>query len=149
MDQCVIVTTVEQAKKKETDISQEDRDLLQEIYEKLVDGSMTLPVGDQKNVTRMQRQREYVDAFLEALYESKENDPQFLVSTYEQVTPYIVTDCTANTLSSMLDLYTDHAINEAVTPEGENLIIDGYYQFHADEENMDALILELFYRPKK
>ncbi len=47
VDQCVIVTTVEQAKKKETDISQEDRDLLQEIYEKLVDGSMTLPVdGD-------------------------------------------------------------------------------------------------------
>lgn len=106
-------------------------------------------VGDQKNVTRMQRQREYVDAFLEALYESKENDPQFLVSTYEQVTPYIVTDCTANNLSSMLDRYTDYAINEAVTPEGENLIIDGYYQFHADEENMDALILELFYRPKK
>lgn len=44
VDQCVIVSTVEQAKKKETDISQEDRDLLQEVYEALKDGSMTLPL---------------------------------------------------------------------------------------------------------
>lgn len=41
---CIVVSTVEQAKNKETDITQEDRDLLVEVYEKLKDGSMTLPL---------------------------------------------------------------------------------------------------------
>lgn len=47
VEECVIVTTIEQAEDKNTDISQEDRDLLLEVYEKLQDGSMTLPLeGD-------------------------------------------------------------------------------------------------------
>ena len=44
---CVIVTTIEQARDKETDISQEDRDLLIEVYEKLEKGEMTLPVTEE------------------------------------------------------------------------------------------------------
>lgn len=42
---CVVVSTVEQARDKETDISQEDRDLLIEVYEKLEKGEMTLPIA--------------------------------------------------------------------------------------------------------
>ena len=106
-------------------------------------------VGDQKNVTRMRRQREYVDAFLKVLYEKVQTDTTFLISTYEDVSPYIVTDCSVNTLSAMLDRYADFAVTSAVTPEGENVVVDGHYQFHVDEEKLDALILEIFYRPKK
>lgn len=43
---CVVVTTVEQAREKETDITQEDRDLLIEVYEKLEKGEMTLPIAE-------------------------------------------------------------------------------------------------------
>lgn len=47
VDDCVVVTTIEQAKEKTTDITQDDRDLLIEVYEALKDGSMTLPIdGD-------------------------------------------------------------------------------------------------------
>ena len=106
-------------------------------------------VGDQKNVTRMARQREYVDGFLEKLYSKAEEDPTFLLSAYEAVAPYIVTDCSGETLSSMLERYSDFTIAGAISPEGENTVVDGHYQFHVDEEKLDALIVELFYRPKK
>lgn len=43
---CVVVTTIEQARDKVTDISQEDRDLLIEVYEKLEKGEMTLPIAE-------------------------------------------------------------------------------------------------------
>lgn len=44
---CIVVTTIEQARDKETDISQDERDLLIETYEKLEKGEMTLPItGD-------------------------------------------------------------------------------------------------------
>ena len=105
-------------------------------------------VGDQKNVTRMQRQREYVDAFLAALYEKAQLETEFMVSVYDEVSDYIVTDCSVNTLSAMLDRYADFTVAGAVTPEGENVVVDGHYQFHVDEEKLDALILEIFYRPK-
>lgn len=47
VEDCLVVTSIKQAQEKSTDISQEDRDLLLEVYEKLEDGSMTLPLeGD-------------------------------------------------------------------------------------------------------
>lgn len=105
-------------------------------------------VGDQKNVTRMERQKEYVDNFVKALYQKEHQDINFVVTMYDQVAPYIVTDCTVETLSGMLNRYVDFAIKEVVIPDGENIVVDGYYEFHVDEEKLDELIVRLFYRQK-
>lgn len=105
-------------------------------------------VGDQKNVTRMERQKAYVTGFLEKLYAKEHEDVNFLVNMYESVAPYIVTDCSVNTLSGMLDRYVDFTIQDVVVPEGENIVVDGHYQFHIDEEKFDDLIVRLFYAPK-
>lgn len=45
VDGCVIITTVQEAKDKITDIYQEERELLIEVYEQLSGGAMTLPVS--------------------------------------------------------------------------------------------------------
>lgn len=42
---CVAVTAVEEAQEKKTDITQEERDLLIDVYEQLADGTMTLPIA--------------------------------------------------------------------------------------------------------
>ena len=106
-------------------------------------------VGDQKNVTRMKRQQEYVSAFLERLYAKEHEDVNFLVNVYDTVAPYLVSDCPVSTLNSMLERYVDYTITEVVTPEGENRIGEEYYEFYVDEEKLDELILRLFYAPKK
>lgn len=46
VDDCVVVTTIEEAENKSTDISQDDRDLLLEVYEELKNGNMELPLED-------------------------------------------------------------------------------------------------------
>lgn len=43
---CLVVTSILAAENKTTDIEQEERDLLLEVYEKLNDGSMELPLPD-------------------------------------------------------------------------------------------------------
>ena len=106
-------------------------------------------VGDQKNITRMDRHKGYIDGFLQAMRNKTETDPEFLLTAYEKVAPYLVTDCSLETLGTLLNRYSDYTIADTVMPEGENLIIDGHYQFFPDEEKLDALILDLFYRPKK
>ena len=106
-------------------------------------------VGDQKNVTRMARQRKYVNGFLDALSAKEHDDLEFAVHFYEQAAPYIVTDVSVETLNGFLNRYLDFTIKDAFTPEGENLIEDGHYAFYTDEEKLDELIVQLFYRPKK
>ena len=43
---CIVITSIQQAKDKSTDIYQEDRDLLLEVYEKLNSGEMKLPIEE-------------------------------------------------------------------------------------------------------
>ena len=106
-------------------------------------------VGDQKNLSRMDRQQEYVDGFLQKLLEKEQEDVNFVVDLYEELAPYLVSDCPINTLSGMLERYAHFEIREIVTPQGENVLGDEHYEFYADEEMLDALIVRLFYAPKR
>lgn len=44
MTSCIVVTTVEEAQEKKTDITQEERDLLVDVYKQLANGTMALPI---------------------------------------------------------------------------------------------------------
>jgi hypothetical protein len=48
----------------------------------------------------------------------------------------------------MMDRYSDYEIVEIVSPEGENVLGEKYYEFYVDEVKLDELILRLFYAPK-
>lgn len=105
-------------------------------------------VGDGLNVSRMERQREYLDGFLGKMRETFRGNDGLLMATFEEIAPYIVTDCTVNTITSMMQRYGDYSVDRFVTPEGENVRGEEYMEFYADEEKLDDLILQLFYAPK-
>lgn len=104
-------------------------------------------VGDQLNISRIQRHKAYLDGFVEAFRE-KQEDEEFILSTYEEVSPYIVTDCSVNAINGMVSRYGHYAIGEVISPQGRNVLGEEYYEFYADEDALDELILRLFYAPK-
>lgn len=106
-------------------------------------------IGDQLNLSRIQRQENYIDGFVESFRRKQAADPEFLVDTYDAVAPYLVTDCALNVISGMIERYGDYKIGEVVTPEGENVLGEEYYEFYVDEEKLEELILRLFYAPKE
>ncbi len=106
-------------------------------------------VADQMNISRMQRQREYVNGFMSALRAKLDEDSTFAVSAYESASAYMVSDCSVNVISSMMERYADYSLVEIVSPEGENVKGEQYMEFYADEQELDALILRLFYAPKQ
>ena len=108
-------------------------------------------VGDQLNLSRIQRQQKYLDGFVAAFRQKQETETEteFILTAYEQVQPYLVTDCSANAISGMIDRYGDFQVGEVVIPEGRNVLGEEYYEFYVDEEKLDELILRLFYAPKK
>lgn len=105
-------------------------------------------LGDQLNVSRMERQRVYMDAFLKALRAKTESSDSFALKAYADVSPYIVTDISSNVFSGMLQRYSDYSLAELVIPEGENVLGEQYMEFHVDEEKLDEVILRLFYAEK-
>lgn len=106
-------------------------------------------VGDQLNLTRIERQKEYIRGFADALREQQENNVSFLLSVHEQVSPYIVTDCSVKVLNSLLEQYTHYQTGRILSPAGENVMGEQYFEFHVDLEDLDRIVLELFYAPKK
>lgn len=105
-------------------------------------------VGDHLNLSRMERQKEYMKNLMEALLEKTRENDGFIRSTYEQVAPYLVSDLPVSTLSSMAERYEGYAFGEVISLEGENVLGEEYYEFYPDMEKLDELILQLFYAPK-
>lgn len=107
-----------------------------------------LHVGDELNLSRMDRQEEYMLGLAKSLGEKYRQSESFLLELYEQVGPYMVTDCSASVISGLLSRCGDYAMAETVTPKGENVRGDTYYEFHLDERRLDDLVLRLFYAKK-
>ena len=105
-------------------------------------------VGDQKNASRMERHREYMEGFREALQGKLNESTGFVMETYTAVAPYLVSDCSVNTLTSMIERYEDYQFNGVIVPEGKSNVGKMYNEFHADAEKLDELVIELFYAPK-
>lgn len=105
-------------------------------------------LGDQLNVSRMERHKAYINGFLDALLAANSADSSFIYETYDAVQPYIVTDCSANTLSSLINRCGSYALKEIVSPEGTNTLGTEHYEFQVDPEALSPLLLRLFYAPK-
>lgn len=105
-------------------------------------------VGDQLNVSRIERQKEYINGFLTALRNQYSSDSKIVIDAYEKAAPYMVTDCSGTTITNLVSRYVDFSLEEIYVPEGDNVQGEQYYEFYADEEKLDELILKLFYAPK-
>ena len=110
-------------------------------------------VDDQLNLSRMERQKKYMEGFVRSFQAANQQDT-FVVETYEAVSEYLVSDFTTKSISSVLNQFSGYALDEIVSLQGENKLGEGnngeqVYEFYPDEEALDALILRLLYAPKK
>ena len=107
-------------------------------------------VGTQLNVSRMERQKVYMKSFFDALKTKAEKGAtSFAVDLYEDLTPYMVTDCSVTVMSSMLERYAAYEMGNLIIPEGENRKGEKYMEHYLDEEAFDKLVIKLFYAKKK
>ena len=105
-------------------------------------------MGNQMNISRMERHKAYMSGFMSALNDKLQESDSFIIDTFDSVDEYMVTDCSVNTLSTLINRYSDYTLKEIVSPQGENVMGDSYMEFYADEDALDELILNLFYSEK-
>lgn len=105
-------------------------------------------VGDQLNISRVERHKAYMNGFLQA-YEAADLGTVELLRLYDQLEDYVVTDCSSTTMSTLMDRFSEYTFGEFYSPEGENVLGSTYYEFYADEQDVQRLALKLFYAPKE
>lgn len=105
-------------------------------------------VGDQLNLTRMERQRQYMEGFMDALGESLEASPDTVLTAYQESSPYLVTDCSVTVVNALVERCGDYRLDRVISLPGENVAGEEFMEYYADEEALDELILQLLYAPK-
>ena len=106
-------------------------------------------VGDQLNLTRIQRQMDYIRSFMDSLNTMQGSDSKFVLSLYEKIAPYMVTDCSATVFNTLASQYATYEMGRILSPEGKNVMGETYFEFYVDEDSLLEVTLDLFYAPKK
>lgn len=106
-------------------------------------------IGDQTNISRMSRQEKYMKSFMKVFNQKTQEDEAFLLTTYDAVDEYVVTNFTTKSMSSVLKQYADYEIGEVLSLDGElKMGPDGFYEYHLDEKALDDLVLRMFFKPQ-
>ena len=102
-------------------------------------------VSDGSNLKRMERQRQYMSAFIEQVKANKDNiDTE---SLFKNISDKIVSDCSIERLETIFDKSTDFTFTEIYTLEGTAKVGDsGYMEYHLDQDKLNETIKDLFYK---
>lgn len=104
-------------------------------------------VGDGLNDNRMHRQQVYEEAFMKAFRSKCSEDQTFPLDVYEAISDYMTTNISAKKFTRLALLFSDDSKEEKLTIEGqEGFDEDGWQTFTPDQDSLEKVILELFYK---
>ena len=108
-----------------------------------------LGVGDSSNLSRMERQKEYMSSFVDSLTAAYNADNSFVLDATEAVGDFMVTDCTAGELAELASNVSTYTIGEIVSPKGTSTAGEEYMEHFVDEDALMDLVIETFYTEVK
>ena len=99
------------------------------------------------NVSRMQRQNQYMRAWSERFVEVLDEDDSFLLGMLYEISPYYFSDLSEDHMNDLAHNIKSYEQNDVLNIQGESRKGDTYMEFHVDEEALRDLVLNLFYQP--
>ena len=116
-----------------------------EIY---VRSRMSVGVGT--NEARMKRQQQYITQATVQLDAKIRESQSAIGELYDALEPYLTTDLSRGRMINELWAARDYGRTALIEPAGEHQVgADGFMQFHADEDGLKQIVLELFYEEVK
>lgn len=101
---------------------------------------------DSTNAARMVRQRQYLAA-LYAQTKRYSEDHSSLADLVLKLSPYIVSDCSAQQLYDLADNMANYDLTEIQTIQGESAPGEKFMEFRPDEEALVDQVIRLLYEP--
>ena len=106
-------------------------------------------IGVGTNEARMKRQQVYLEQIGSMLDERVREDQNFIGALYDELTPYLVTSMSRGYLINKAWTTREYERRVAEIPGEHRIGEDGFMEFHADEDAVEQLVLELFYQKVK
>lgn len=101
-------------------------------------------VSDNSNLSRMNRQREYINSLLKQLESKLRSDEHFGVSMLNKLSDYIVSDLLVDELANSADMLKTYSFGGILTINGEAVKGEKYMEFYPDEASLKALVKQVF-----
>ena len=99
---------------------------------------------DSSNLRRMERQRQFINAFYEKLLDRIENDSDFLMRALFQLSDSVMSDCTPTQLEALFDLLKSCSLTNITPLEGEAVKGAEFMEFYTDEDSLKRTVISLF-----
>ncbi len=100
---------------------------------------------DPTNEARMKRQQQFLSALQKKMALSV-NQENFTADFALELSEYMVSDCSVNQLESLMNKVSSYKSLGIKEIKGESVVVEGYMQFHPDEEALRQTVVELFYQ---
>ncbi len=104
-------------------------------------------VGDETNIARMERQKQYLAAFHKKLSEIDKDDDELFRDVIKALSEYMVSDGTVDQLSRIYDEASAYFGGEILSVKGESVKGEEFMEFYVDEEALQQQVVDLFYTP--
>lgn len=98
---------------------------------------------------RLERQKQFITAYLQKVKEKTKEDISFPVSVYQSVASKVVTNLTLDEMTYLVSIAKDYSFSEDAlyALEGETTMGEQFEEFYVDETKLFELILQIFYEP--
>lgn len=106
-------------------------------------------VGDGSNLSRMERQKDYMAALKEALDRKGSENAGFLLGALDIISDYLLTDCDAFELSDIANAVYDYNFAGFEYIKGEAVLGDEFMEYYIDRDALDELVIGLYYEKAK
>ncbi len=100
-------------------------------------------VGDQTNLSRSERQRDFLYQLLAGMQSKK----SIALSELINVADYILTDLSATRLNRLFEKICDAECLDIITPDGEAVQGEEYMEFYTNDDSLKEMVISLFYTP--
>ena len=103
-------------------------------------------VGDETNLNRMSRQREFMKGLLNSI---KGKDVSFAQDIYNGLKDYTVTDLSEGAVSKIFTKIQKYTEKDILTIDGQQKVEDDHWAYYLDQDSLNNAIIELFYEKKE
>ncbi len=103
---------------------------------------------DSSNSTRMQRQRQYLNALYAKAQQRVASDENFIVEASVKMADYLVSDRTVNQLQELAKKLSEYELVEIDSFEGDLHKGEELMEFYPDVNSVQEIVFDLFYTKK-
>ena len=103
-------------------------------------------VGDNTNLSRMNRQREYINALYRQLSDKLQTEDGFSSRLASRLADYSESDLTTTQLSNLSERLKGYPFTSIYTIKGEAVVGEKFMEFYSDEADLQSTVIRLFFR---